>query len=878
MRASQLLRTRAALAALLVLLGAAGAAAEPFHAPTVDGLIAGDGVDWASPDRVLDDFDDDGNQRSGNVRHLWLTWDEENLYLGLNYQALDRTVVVYLDAGLNTGPADAALLDLFPRALVLPQGRHIDLMLAQHHTGFTNLGTLRAWRVTGADGAVTEVTASTQNAQTYGVDSTFPGASLFWFRNEIAIPWSVVYPEGAPARAVLRAVVAVTPGTDGAGADDIMPGLGRLEGVAGPIQIAQMHASILDQDGDGEVDPLDAGASGTVTLLQDSGTAAITATATLTDWGGAPLDFPLNSVRTAAGISAYRLGRLAAGTYSLQFTAPGYFPASTSITVTSGQELTGIDVTLVRMTTISGTLSLQVARSGSFIFRSPDGTVLDEQELILPGQYPYHFSYFVTESGNYELEARAEHHLSETFTIPVVAGTDVTGLALQLQRMPLISGAVTFVSGPGASGTIVLGNVIGDSISAIPISPGNTSFSFYATQLGPLTLRANAGTYATSMLRFNVVVGQDLSDLVLPLHRLPQITGAIGFADGPGHAGRLILSGGAAVADTLEFPADGGTFAEFGGDLAPFFVTAGTYQFTAEADGYAIQTRTLTVPDVPDQTVDIGTTTFTAVRANQAEAPDLDRDGQPTVSISATVSIPPRKYYPELLLIEAVDANGRRDLFDLDAKLLDLPLTARKLDDVSMPSGMAQFLSAAAYAVGNFVTTASADSGLIRLWLVNDAIEVSVRRSGSARPPQTGTTIAHGPLHGRLQRSSPTSVVLWAEVDSLYTDGVDEIEINAQLYDDAGTESAEEGVVVTFIVATNSTGNGAFTVPAVFTDADGFAHTGLTATKTGVLQIDAAVTFDGRVLDVRTDGPEGPISRLPICQLRAVGQDLIRHD
>jgi len=867
MRASQLLRTRAALAALLVLLGAAGAAAEPFHAPTVDGLIAGDGVDWASPDRVLDDFDDDGNQRSGNTRHLWLTWDEENLYLGLNYQALDRTVVVYLDAGLDTGPADAALLDLFPRALVLPQGRHIDLMLAQHHTGFTNLGTLRAWRVTGADGAVTEVTASTQNAQTYGVDSTFPGASLFWFRNEIAIPWSVVYPEGAPARAVLRAAMAVTPGADGSGADDLMPGLGRLEGVAGPIQLAQMHASILDQDGDGAIDPLDAGVSGAVTLLQDSGTAAVTATATMTDWGGAPLDFPLSTVRTAAGIRTYRLGRLAAGSYSLQFSAPGYFPASTNITVPDGQELTDVDITLARMTAISGSLSLDIARSGGFRFRAPDGTILDEQEL-LPGQFPYHFSYFVTESGDYELEAWADHHLGETFTIPVVAGTDVTGLALHLQRMPLISGTATFVSGPGASGTIVLGNVLGDSISAITIRPGNTTFSFYATQLGRLTLRASADTYAAYTLRINVVAGQDLPDLALPLHRLPQITGAIDFADGPGHAGRLILSGSAAVADTLEFPADGGTFAESGGDLAPFFAPAGTYQLTAEAGGYAPQTRALTVPDAPDQNVDTGTTTFTAVRADRLRL--LDRYGQPAVSISATVSIPARNFHPEtLLLIEAVDASGRRDLFDLDAKLLDLPLTARKLDDVSPPSGEARFLGTGEYEDGDFVTTVSADNGLIHLWLVDDAIEVLRIYVG----PEVPDPLKQGPPSPTARfmvgfnDPSPTSVVLWAEVDSLHTDGDDEIEINAQLYDDAGTESKEEGVVVTFIVATNSTGTGAFNVPANVTDADGFAHTGLTATKTGVLQIDAAVTYDGRVLDVRTGGPDGPISRLPILVL-----------
>ena len=868
MRASQLLRSRAALTALLVLLGAAGAAAEPFHAPTIDGLIAGDGVDWESPDRVLDDFDDDGNQRSGNTRHLWLTWDEDNLYLGLNYQAIDRTVVVYLDAGLGTGPADASLLDLFPRTLVLPQGRHIDLMLAQHHTGFTNVGTLRAWRVTDAAGTLTEVTTSTQNAQTYGVDNTFPGAGIFWFRNEIAIPWHVVYPEGAPARAVLRAAVAVTPGADGSGADDLMPGLGRLEGVTGPLQIAQMHASILDQDGDGEVDPLDAGASGTVTLLQDSGTAAITATATMTDWGGAPLDFPFSTVRTAAGIRTYRLGRLAAGAYTLQFSAPGYFPASTSITVSDGQELTGVDVTLVRMTAISGSLSLDIARSGGFRFRAPDGTVIDEQEL-LPGQFPHHFSYFVAESGNYELEAWAEHHLGETFTIPVVAGTDVTGLALQLQRMPLISGVATFVSGPGASGTIVLGNVLGDSISASTIRPGNTSFSFYATQLGRLTLRAHAGTYAASTLRINVVAGQDLPVLALPLHRLPQITGAIGFADGPGHAGRLILSGGAAAPDTLDFPADGGTFAEGSGELAPFFVPAGTYRLAAEAGGYAPQTRELVVPDAPDQTVDAGATSLAAVRADRLRL--LDDQGQPTVSVSATVSVPADDFYSYApLLLEAVDAAGHRDLFDLDAKLSDLPLTARKLDDVSPPSGAARFLGSEDYE--DVIAAASAQDGLVRLWIADDTVEVLRLYVGPDVPDPLKQEPA--PPTARFMVGfndpRPAVVVLAAERDTLRTDGLDAVLVSAQLYDSAGNASLIPDIAVTFSVATSSTGVGAFTVPTVTTNADGFAVAELTATGTGVLQIDAAVAIDGDVLEVRTGGPDGAVGRLPVVVIPGV--------
>ncbi len=863
MRSKYSVTALAAIACALIALTSVATAA-PYHTPTIDGQILVDGVDWVADDLALDDYDDDNGLASGNVRHLRLTWDQDNLYLGLYYQALDRTVLVYLDTGLGAGPADLSLLAQHPRGLVLPDGRHCDLLLGQHHTGFTNLGTLQAWRVDGPGGAVTEITDQTTNAQAFAVDNDFPGASVFWFRSEIAIPWSAVYPDGMPSGAVLRAVMAVTPGdaADSDGADDIAPGLGRLEGAATPIQIAQMHASILDHDGDGQVDALDGAATGTLTLQNDPGDVEITLAATLDSWTGDDLDWPVSTVTTAAGETSYRLGRLAPGDYTVTATAPGYFAATTTATVTAGQETAGVDLALEKATTITGSLGLEVAGSrGGFQFRGPDGAVLAERDL-LPNQWPYDIRFNVEDSGDYRLEAWADNHLREVFVIPVTAGVDVTGLDLVLSRAPILSGVARFASGPGAAGEVSVANAAGDTVFAsVAIAAGDTLFSFYAPRVGDLVLRGDAGTYAAAELPVTAEPGVDLTDLVLTLDRLPQVAGAVSFVDGPGMAGLLVLAGEAS-ADTVAFPATGGVFAEDGGDLAPFFVPAGQYTLTAAADGYVPEVRDLVVPDAPNQTVDAGDLAQLAVRADRLRL--LDADGQPAESVSATMSVPADDFYSYApLTVEAVDAAGRRDILDLDAKLADLPLTARKLDDVAAPAGFARFL--ASEDIDDVVTTVSAAGGLARLWIANDAVEVLRVYVGPDVPdPDKLVDPPTARFMVGFNDPRPAAVVLTAARDTLAADGQDVVLISAQLYDSAANQSRLPDVAVNFSVAGASTGAGSFVAGSVVTNAEGRAQAELRATGAGALLIDAAVVVDGNVLEVRHGGPDGPAERLPI--------------
>ena len=846
------------------------ALAEPFHAVTIDGTITDDGVDWPPVDRIVDDFDDDGGQASGNVRDLWLTWDAQNLYLGLNYQALDRTLVVYLDTGTGTGPDDAVVFAEFPRRLRLPAGRHADLMLAQYHSGFTNLGTLQAWRADDGTGALTEITEQTTNAQTYGVDGSFPDKSVFWFRNEIAIPWSEVYPDGMPARAVLRAVAAVTAAADSSGADDVMPGTGRLEDVDPPIQLTQMRASIVDQDGDGVPDPLDAGVSGTVTLPEDPLTVGVTVTATLTDWSGAALDGPVVKTVTPDDVRTYRAGRLAAGTYTVRAAAPGYFPAETTAVVAAGQELDGLDFTLQKATTITGTLALELGQyPGGYRFLDPGGAELAAGEL-LPSQFPFDFTFYVSDSGTYTLEAWADNHQAASFDLVVVSGEDLLDLAFTVPRASLVSGVVTFNTGDGADGTVSLSNAEGDSVFAtVDISADAPDFTFYAPRLGDLRLTAGADTYLDTELAITVEAGVDLTDLAMPLARMPEIVGAIDFADGPGSAGIIYVTaqGEEALADTISFDENGIVFGT-GGETAPFYVPEGVADVIVDAPGYGLWTDTVSLTG-GDTTTDLGMISLEAVRADRLRM--IDETGAEIISLSATKSIhnptnpDSSTYFPEAILLEAVGADDRRDLFDLDAKLTGLELTARKLNDVAAPLGSAWFLgSYATDNVDDIIATVDVSAGTTQFWLANEAIEVLRVFVGPEVPdplkqdPEPPTArIMIG-----FNDPRPATVVLSVDRDTLMAHADSTLTIEAQLYDTAGNLS-KQVEIVSFTTLPTSAGRGAFALPSVETNSNGYATATLRATGAGELLIDCSAVVDNQVLEVRlddVDGEPGPLA------------------
>ncbi len=854
-----------ALLAAALLLAAVPALADPLHTVTVDGTITADGADWVPADLVVDDTADYGANLSADFYRLWVTWDADSLYVGTQYLASNRTVLLLLDAGLQSGLTDAALLDSVPRAVSLPAGRSIDYVVAQSHGAFNDVGTPVLYRVTGPDGGVADLSGEMHAAQTFSLSP--PGAKRLpaWYTTELAVAWSTLYPDGVPPHATLRLAGIVAGNADGDPAEDVAPDNTTPGETPGSLLLEHLHVSIVDIDGDGVVDPADGAVSGHVTLPADPGDVPLTVTARLVGWAGGELADPLVAFTTDPGVRDYRLGRLPSGTYDVTIAAPGYFPTTlTGVAVTAGQEVTGLDAVLEKATTIGGTLSLDgPGRLGEYVFRDPDGVVLDRGTL-LPSDFPFAFTWYVSVSGTYTLEAWAETYLRQVFPIEVTAGTDVTGLDLVLQRAPRIAGAIAFASGPGAAGEILLRDAAGDTLDRATFAAPGDTFSFFATGEGTFSLLATAPTYVPAETTVTVVAGEDLTGLTVTLHRLPGVAGTIAFADGPGHAGRVVLTGDG-VADTLLFTAAGGRFGP-GGAYPGFYVPAGDYTLTVDADGYRLLTTTVTT-EQPDAVSDAGELSLQAVVADRFRL--LDADGRPIEAVTGTVSLPADGFFsPAPVVAEAVDADGRRDLFDLQGRLVDLPLTARKLDDVVPPRGDVRFL--ASEDVTDTIATVSASDGVLRFWMIDDAVEVLRVFVGPDVPAQwEGKDGATPPPTARLVVGfgdpRPATVVLTADRDTMLADGSDAVAVTAQLFDTAGNESRLADVPVSFLVDPGSSGRGAFTVPTVLTNADGVATAELTATGTGLLTLTAAVVVDGLTLDVRADSLESGTTTLTIA-------------
>ena len=852
----------ALLVAAVCLLLPLDVAAAPYHAPTIDGTIAGDGVDWIVDDHMIDDLADDSPTAIGNARDLWITWDADNLYIGAYYQAIGASMLIYLDTGAGVGTNDGMLLESFPREVVLPDGRAIDMVIAQNHASGFDVGTPSVFRAVDGSGALTDVTTSTNAAQTYRVDTVFPEKRfLWWFTTEIAIPWSVIYPEGMPNGAVLRAALVSATISDGGYAYDSAPGLGRHSGNT-PVVLQSMQASILDPDGDGDVDPLGASVSGLVTLPADPGDVAINALARLTS-DPYDLDGPVSVFRGESGVREWRTGRLAAGNYDITISAEGYLSETINVTVSADETVTDQDVTLIVATTVAGTLRLELGQfSGGYRFLAPDGAILAAANL-LPSAFPFHFSFYVVDSGTYTLEAWGNNHLSTSFPINVVSGVDLTGLDLIVPHAPRLSGAVSFVSGPGAPTTVVLANAAGDTVFATAmVTPAAPGFSFYAPRLGALALLGTADTYAGGVLTLNAVAGLDQPDLELSLARLPEVNGTVAFIDGPGHGGMIVVAPatGDAAADTLVFDSGGADF-RLGGPDAPFFVAEGDYTVTVDADGYGVWSTEATFAGL-DGVTDLGVIDLTAVRADRLHL--LDMDGLAVESLSGTISVPDSNFYSYTRLdLEAVDPDGRRDLFDLDAKLAGLPLTARKMNDVAAPSGFARFL--ASEDVDDVISTVDFSGGSAGLWMANDAVEVLRIFVGPEVPDplKDGVEPPTGRFMIGFRPPEPETVVLSASKDSLTADNDDTIIFEAQLYDSAGNASPLPDHPVTFLLETSSTGVGSFEQSTVTTNGDGLATATLKATGSGTLLVTVSTVVNNAVLDVRlfdVDGEPGPMA------------------
>ncbi|MDX2474532.1 MAG: glucodextranase DOMON-like domain-containing protein [Candidatus Krumholzibacteria bacterium] len=814
--------------------------AVPFHTPTIDGIITGDGLDWDSADLVVDDIADDDLARTANTRRLWLTWDQDNLYVGVTYQdfGANEALSVFFDLDRGLGPNSAAVIDSAAGNFLMPQDHRFELVLRRGaDEGFPGF-IPRAHLISDDTGASVGISGSITRAQGFNSSIKSTTRFPFWLNGEFALPWSAIYPDlggQVPAHAVIKAVAVATSAADSLNGLDSAPSNDGLDGGLGTVILSNLHASVIDADGNGVPDAADATISGTTTLPQDAGTATVTVVAELIDFAGRAPGTPLSVVTTTAGQRNWTLPRLSAGRYRITTSAVGYFANTVTVDVAQSQQVIGTDQTLDKATSIGGAISFASGpgADGSVELRDASGTVLDSAAITAAGG-PYLF--FIETGGDYVVAVSAATYLDAETPLTVTAGADVTGLDFDLLRQTEINGSIAFDGGPGQPGTLYFRDEVGNDLdfTGFPSTGGN--FQFFTPVGGTFTLSASTqpAQYVPTDTTFVVTAGEDIAGLVITLPLAAQVSGTMAF-EGPDAAGQwqLFDNFSGAFRDSLSFAATGDPFS--------FFLEPGEFRLEFAATGY--QDRTLLF-NVTEADTSLGAVQLTAVRATHLEI--VNDEGETLPEIKATFYNPDEDpWTSSRVLLAARDDDGLDDLYDLDNNLSGFKLSARKMDDISATTGTPVFyLNATEAAVDSIVSFAD---GRGEFYMSNTAVEVL--RVYLAQP-------AKDPIAGRIvvafQDPQPTTVVLTGARDTLVADATDAITITAQLYDSAGNLSLLPDIPVSFGLDNGSTGNGQFEVPTTLTNGTGLATGRVLATGAGSLLVTASVVIENRVLNVES--------------------------
>ena len=848
--------------ALVLILAAAlapAARAVPFDTPVIDGAITAGAADWDAADKVVDDVADDvtSGGRLANVRRVWLTWDETKLYVGLTYQdfGADEALTVYLDLDSGVGPTNAALLDSLAANVVMPAGHHVDFMLGRPAADAFAGGKPRAFRVTSADGAVLPVSGLVTAAQ---ADNTGTAADAkaqwaFWKNAEIAIPWTVLYPDlagGVPDHAVIKALAFIGHADAARNGMDPAPNNPAFNNGSTTAAVTALHASVVDVNGDGTPDAANASAAGTATLPGDDGLTQLTVTAEMLDFAGRAIGAPVSAVTAAAGVRTWTLPRLPAGRYLVTTSANGYFAQTTTIEVAAGQALTGVDQTLAKSTAIRGVVRFasRAGRSGTVELRDAADAVVGTKAFTTTDTT---FAFFVEQGGSYVLAASAPTYLPAQLPISVTTGVDYTGAVVTLASQTRIAGHVGFaelVNGLGKPGTIWFRDAAGAQldIGGFPYNGGD--FEFFTAESGTYRLYAQTlpPVYVEVDTTLAVTAGQDVTGLDFALVLKTRVDMSIGF-DGPAAGGLATLWDSRGVSrDTLHF--------DSAGDGRTHYLEPGTFRLDLEATGYVPRSVPFTVTA---SDTSLGAVGLAAVRATHLEIVDENGVAKSEVRTTAWDQARGFPFTSGKVMLAARDDAGRDDIYDLGNQLSDFRLSTRKMDDLSPPRGSRVFYGSASQA--DIDSTVSFTAGRASFWMSDTVVEVL--RVYLAQP-------AKDPIAGRIvvafENPQLKTVVLASTRDTMTASDVDTLRIEAQLYDSAGERARRPDVPVAFSFVAGQAGVGRFESTTVLTNGDGHATAVLTATGAGPLRATATVVSQNAALEVRGGGLAGTLGYLPL--------------
>ena len=177
-----------------------------YHTISLDGNL---GV--FDPDELIyQDASYDSYWQGNELYGLYVTWDRNNLYLGLSYRVQNNAVLIVLDPGRGRGVNDINNLDWYPRNFQF-YGMNADILCA-------------LWNADISTGGVREILAKDRTQPLRGVEIINNGASGDSSALMVKIPFEEIYGMGnkVPPGVSLK-VVALISGSDHTMGGDAIP-------------------------------------------------------------------------------------------------------------------------------------------------------------------------------------------------------------------------------------------------------------------------------------------------------------------------------------------------------------------------------------------------------------------------------------------------------------------------------------------------------------------------------------------------------------------------------------------------------------------------------------------------------------------------------
>jgi len=306
--------------------------AVPYNSPTIDGSITIAADDWDNDELVGDDPPDDSHWVGNDFDNLWLTWDANYLYIGSEFTISSNTMIVYLETDIDGGVTDfnstRGYTGSFNRNITFPDSIGIDLMFAGWDGDIPNVYLC-------ADSSSSDITSSCVIAS---------GGSYI---QELAIPWSLIYPDAIEiiTPGVGLRIVAIIAGGDDYGATDALPDNPGIDGGEGPHNLTEYIEIAIDENGDGIPDFSGESTTGIVTFNDPDFSSAPYPEAALDVFLHETGEF-IVSTYSAIDNGSYTVAGLESGiSYDLIASANGFKPDSAlDYTVTTGDNI--VDFTL----------------------------------------------------------------------------------------------------------------------------------------------------------------------------------------------------------------------------------------------------------------------------------------------------------------------------------------------------------------------------------------------------------------------------------------------------------------------------------------------------------------------------------------------------